>query len=286
MSYHATVYRVMIASPSDVAKETSIIRDVLAEWNAVNSDHRAVVLLPRSSDTHATPTMGERPQSVVNREVLRGSDLLIGVFWTRIGTSTENHVSGSVEVIEEHLALNRPTMLYFSAAPVRPDSVDPEQYSELSRFKDSCKSRGYFESYENLQEFRDKLYRQLQLKLNNDEYFSPAQTRVTQEPPVPSGAPPLPSLSSEAQQLLIEAIQDPEGYIMHLAHTAGVVIQTNRHNFLPDSGATARELAIWESAIHELERENLIEASSYERNSFSVTRRGYEIGEILRETLA
>lgn len=285
MPYQATVFRVMIASPSDVAKERNLVRDVLAEWNSVNSDHRSIVLLPRSWETHATPTMGERPQAVINREVLRDSDLLIGVFWTRIGTSTGEYASGSVEEIEEHMAANKPTMLYFSSVPVRPDSVDPTQYGELARFKDSCRSRGIYEEFSTLQEFRDNLYHQLQLKLNNDPHFDVAQP-IEMAPTLsinPSSA--IPELSREAQQLLVEAIQDPDGYIMHLYHTAGLIIQTNQHSFIPDTGATARETAIWEGAIKELEREDLIEASSYERNNFTVTRRGYEVGEILRETL-
>ena len=32
MSYQATVYKVMIASPGDVASERSIVREVLTEW--------------------------------------------------------------------------------------------------------------------------------------------------------------------------------------------------------------------------------------------------------------
>lgn len=40
MSYSAVVYKVMIASPSDVSAERSIIREVLSEWNVVNADVR------------------------------------------------------------------------------------------------------------------------------------------------------------------------------------------------------------------------------------------------------
>lgn len=46
MPYSANVYRVMIASPSDVAKERQIIREVIHEWNSVHSEDRGIVLMP------------------------------------------------------------------------------------------------------------------------------------------------------------------------------------------------------------------------------------------------
>ncbi|MDE3088728.1 MAG: DUF4062 domain-containing protein, partial [Chloroflexota bacterium] len=142
MSYTASVFKVMIASPSDVAGERNIIREVLTEWNIIYADGRKVVLLPIGWETHATPAMGERPQAIINKQVLKDCDLLVGVFWTRIGTPTGKYPSGTVEEIEEHIKAGKQVMLYFSDAPVRPDSVDNDQYTELKKFKDSCKARG------------------------------------------------------------------------------------------------------------------------------------------------
>jgi len=45
MSYQATVFKVMIASPSDVAAERNVIREIITEWNNVNADARRTVLL-------------------------------------------------------------------------------------------------------------------------------------------------------------------------------------------------------------------------------------------------
>jgi len=46
MSYIATTFNVMIASPGDVASERAMIRDAVYEWNAVHSISRKIVLLP------------------------------------------------------------------------------------------------------------------------------------------------------------------------------------------------------------------------------------------------
>ncbi|MDP4027978.1 MAG: hypothetical protein Q8P42_03295 [Gallionella sp.] len=59
MSYQATVFKVMIASPSDVAAERNVIREVITEWNNLNADARRTVLLSIGWETvyptaHAT----------------------------------------------------------------------------------------------------------------------------------------------------------------------------------------------------------------------------------------
>src|SRR5437870_2421545 len=122
MSFPATTYNVMIASPSDVHIERNIVREVLAEWNAVNAASQGMVLLPMGWETHATPLMGDRPQALINKLVSASSDLLVAIFWTLIGTPTGVAPSGTVEEIQEHMKQGKPALIYFSSAPVRPDS--------------------------------------------------------------------------------------------------------------------------------------------------------------------
>lgn len=166
MSYNAEVFNVMIASPGDVASERTIIRDVIYEWNAVNSLSRNIVLLPIGWESHSSPEMGKNPQEIINSQVLEKCDLLVGVFWTRIGTATQEYASGTVEEIEKHIKSGKPTMLYFSSQPVVMETVDLEQFRQLRLFKESCQSRGLYESYDNYSDFKQKFYHHLQLKLN------------------------------------------------------------------------------------------------------------------------
>src|SRR5258708_4201917 len=141
MSYIAQVLKIMIASPGDVAAERNVIRDVVHDWNATHSEERAQVLLPIGWETHSAPEMGDRPQEIINRQLLRGCDLLIAVFWTRIGSPTGKADSGTVEEIEEHIAAGKPAMVYFSGAPVHLESVQAEQYAALKQFRESCRQR-------------------------------------------------------------------------------------------------------------------------------------------------
>ena len=70
MSFKATVYNVMIASPSDVATERQIIPSVIHDWNCIHAQQYQIVLLPMSWETHASPMMGDRGQAIINEQVL------------------------------------------------------------------------------------------------------------------------------------------------------------------------------------------------------------------------
>jgi len=167
VTYKATVHRVLIASPRDVTEERSVIADVLLDWNAAHSVRTASALVAVMWETHTTPEMGQRPQEIINRQIVRDCDLLVGAFWTRIGTATGAAVSGTVEEIQEFRKAGKPVMLYFSNAPVSLSEVDQDQYTRLVTFKDECRREGIVEIYETAAEFREKLTRQLAITLGS-----------------------------------------------------------------------------------------------------------------------
>src|SRR3990170_6253606 len=52
MTFQATVYRILIASPSDLIAERKAIPEILSSWNAIYSDRMKVILLPVMWETH------------------------------------------------------------------------------------------------------------------------------------------------------------------------------------------------------------------------------------------
>ena len=112
------VYRVMIGSPSDLAEERQAATDAVHEWNAQHADAEGAVLLPVKWETHALPTSGVRPQSAINDQLVDRCDILVGMFWTKLGTSTGIAASGTVEEIDRFVSDGKPTMLYFSGRKV------------------------------------------------------------------------------------------------------------------------------------------------------------------------
>lgn len=278
MSFLANVFKVFIASPSDVPKERAIIRTVLNRWNEINSERYKIVLYPVGWDTHSSPEIGDHPQKIINKRILKDCDLLIGVFWTRFGTPTEEYGSGTEEEIEEHIKTGKPTMLYFSTQPVVPDSLDTEQYEKVKEFKEKCKTRGIYEEYSTMEEFQNKLSEHIQMKINQDSFFKVDETFAvedfqSQELTIKN------LLSEEAIALLIESAQDPNGYIMSISSLNGKIIQTNGKRM--NTGNSARSRANWESAVDELEQNSLIESTSYKRETFKLTKKGYEVADLL-----
>jgi hypothetical protein len=115
--FDARVVRVLIASPGDTVNERQVLRGALEDWNGINAD-QGVMVLPLMWERDATPEMGDRPQGVINRQLVDLADLLIGVFWTRLGTPTSEAESGTVEEIERCIEAGNPVLLYFSSKPV------------------------------------------------------------------------------------------------------------------------------------------------------------------------
>lgn len=281
MPYKAKVFKVMIASPGDVATERTLIRSVIHEWNAVHSEKEDVVIMPIGWESHASPSMADRPQAIINKQVLADSDLLIAVFWTRLGSPTGKAPSGTVEEIEEHVKAGKPAMIYFSSAPVVPESIDQKQYQALLEFKEQLRSRGLFETYGSLSEFKDKLTRQLAQTVNryfvakkNGRAADGDERNVLREPR-------LPTLSEAARELLSQACQDEGGTVLRLLTTEGLTVQTNGRNLVENQ--QPRTAARWDAAVRELCDRGLLQDRGYKGEVFSVTDAGYRFADVLRE---
>jgi hypothetical protein len=277
MSYAARVVQVMIASPSDVATERGVVRTVINEWNDLNSERSAIVLLPVGWETHAVPQMGERAQKIINRDVLRRCDVLVAIFWTRIGSPTGDHPSGTVEEVREHIAAGKLAMVYFSSAPVRLDSVDEDQYGRLREFRKECEENGLIETFESPTKLRDKLFRQLS-RIVPERFQSEAKGLIEES----ANRAPMPDVSPEGRALLRAASRDEHGSILYLKVLGGPIIQAAGEQL--NDPRIAREQARWDSALEELESEGLIRAKSYKREIFTLTAAGYELADQLADS--
>ena len=161
MPQKVTLYRLLIASPSDVVEERKIIQEAIYSWNSVNSLTMDVVLEPVLWETHSTPEMGDRPQAIINKQLVDNCDVLIGVFWTRIGTPTGVSESGTVEEIDKFKKVKKPIMLYFSSKPVVPTSIDTTQYGKLIEFKRKCEREGLVFGFDSSLDLREKAHRHI-----------------------------------------------------------------------------------------------------------------------------
>lgn len=167
MPFDAKVFRILIASPGDVGEERNVVPEVINDWNAVSAFQVKSILMPVKWESHSAPLLGNRPQGIINEQLVSACDLLVGIFWTRIGTHTGVSVSGTAEEIEQFVSQKKPVMLYFSQSPIDPEKIDIDQFTIMRKFKDKMRLQGLTESYSGIPDFRQKFSRQLSINLNN-----------------------------------------------------------------------------------------------------------------------
>ncbi len=271
MSYSATVFNVMIASPGDVDKEREIARRVIYKWNSLHTEDKQIVLLPIGWDTHASPEMGNHPQKIIDDQVLDQTDLLVGVFLHRLGTPTLDAQSGTAHEIQEHVDAGKPAMIYFLEESVNPSEFDKDQYDKLMDFKKDLMSQGLLHECKRA-DFEDNFSDHLTIKINKNEYirdnrilyFNRLNVDFDQET----------KISTEAKELLVEASNDPHGHIVKIRMRSGLEIQTNGKNLVTDN--SQRVVAKWEYVLKELMDAGLIEEKGEKGDDFAVTHLGYQ----------
>jgi hypothetical protein len=97
----ASILHVLIASPSDVSAERDAVVSAIQEWNSSHYIRTGIMLHPVRWETHSYPAAGDRPQGLLNRQIVESAHFLIGIFGNRLGTPTGEAESGTIEEIEQ-----------------------------------------------------------------------------------------------------------------------------------------------------------------------------------------
>lgn len=266
MSFRANVLKVMIASPGDVGDERRIVTEEIYRWNDANASARHLVLLPVKWETHSTPQMGRSPQETINRQILDDADIVIGVFGTRIGTPTEEYVSGTVEEIKRHVAAGKTAKVYFSDVPIPPSELNVDQYESVKQFRAECKSMGLYATFKSIDEFRRDFSHHLAIELNQGRYLWI----------IPPG--------EEEEEETIRVTKDELSLLRTAADDDGVVICDETLNSYAVraggeelSDGTPRSHAKWRGAIQRLQEIGALERIS--EALYRLTDCGYGIAE-------
>jgi hypothetical protein len=132
MGFRASVYRVMIISPGDVAHERDVVENAIVAWNDGHSEHEGVVFLPARWE-RSSPRQGAPGQDVLNEDLVDISDVGIAFFGQQIGTPTRNSPSGAVEEVRQFASAGKLYCVLFKKVP--DPAPDTDQYQELLGFK-------------------------------------------------------------------------------------------------------------------------------------------------------
>ena len=117
--------------------------------------------------TDSYPDAQETGQGAINKQLIDSTDILVAIFWSRIGTPTATAESGTVEEIQRAIAAGKKVMIYFSDLEPLPASASIEQVRRLSSFREQLRTHRSCWTFQSRSRFRDDFANHLALVLND-----------------------------------------------------------------------------------------------------------------------
>ena len=109
MAYPSLAANLLISAPSDIpADDLAVIRKAVSQWNVNYGRIVGVTVIPVSWTENAVSEFGDRPQAIINRQLVDFADFAVALFADRLGTPTGNSVSGTWEEVEELMKAGKP----------------------------------------------------------------------------------------------------------------------------------------------------------------------------------
>jgi nucleoside 2-deoxyribosyltransferase len=175
---------VALCGPGDVAKEIELAKEAIHEWNQRNFDTLNCGVRPVHWDSDAVPSMRARGQEVINWDLIDKSDLVVAIFWQRLGTPTGMHDSGTAEEVNRAQARGIEVMLYFSDIEnVRADT-DPDQRDMLRAYRARAMQSGLPWTFQSRSEFRKRFADHLNKKVHEILARKPKKKSAKKRPSI------------------------------------------------------------------------------------------------------
>ncbi|MEY8750222.1 hypothetical protein [Alkalicoccobacillus gibsonii] len=153
-----TTYSVLLSCPSDVNEEQSIIKECIEQFNEQFGEHHSINLKYKHWSKDSYPKQGDRPQAILNEQIVHDSDLAVAIFWTKFGSPTGEFDSSTEEEIDILVNSDKQVFLYFSKKPITPDDIDGEQYQKVKDYKDRNSGKGIYSEFSSTEDLRKIFY--------------------------------------------------------------------------------------------------------------------------------
>lgn len=157
--------KLSFCGPGDVLKEIELGRAVVDEWNRIHGEARGHWVKDQHWKTDSHPTLGDRPQAIINQQILDESDIVVAIFWQRFGSPTGVADSGTAEEIQRSTQRGRKVMVYFSDLESAKAS-DVVQTEAVWKFRQQLREKGLCSSFASRTQFRQDFARHLSQALN------------------------------------------------------------------------------------------------------------------------
>ena len=158
--------KLTLCGPTDVAKEVALATEAINEWNCQHCERRGFWVKHQHWSTDSYPDAQETGQGAINKQLIDATDILVAIFWSRIGTPTASAESGTVEEIQRAIAAGKKVMIYFSDLEPLPAGASIEQVKRLSAFREQLRTHRSCWTFQSRSRFRDDFANHLALVLN------------------------------------------------------------------------------------------------------------------------
>jgi hypothetical protein len=165
MSFDAHVLKLFVASPGDTARERDAIEQAIVDWNNARAEREQILVVPWRWERHAVPELGGSAQSIIDRQALNDCDLVVAVFNSRLGTATDDAVSGTAHEILRADSDGKPVHVWFSSEPL-PRDITPDELKRLYDFKRQLEANALLGSYSGVEDLQAKIRNALEHDLN------------------------------------------------------------------------------------------------------------------------
>ncbi len=187
-NHQAKTVRILIASPSDVDAERDIAEKIINGLE-IPCERENLMIRPIAKrwETDVPALMGKSAQDIVNEWLVDESACAVCIFWTRIGTPTDNAEGGAIEELERMLNAGKSVLLYFSELPVSMSGTDRKQLNALEDWKEKIwkEKRGIPKPYKSIHEFEKLLKDDLALLLKREFCEGKKRVAATYQPHLP-----------------------------------------------------------------------------------------------------
>lgn len=207
------IFNIMVGSPSDVDDIARKAIDCIHHWNTVNSNDRNIALVPHHWTSSSYPSLSNSAQKVLNSQLVDKSDALVAIFGSRIGTPTDEHISGTVEEIEEHRKAGKPVMVFFCDQISA--NFDMDQIVQLSEYRKRLE--GLYEMFGSIEDFEKKFTNKLHLLVQGE-----FQSQI-EDNPFTEVVQPI-SFSEQEVDLMHKWINSRSNYFSKTAFIGGAVL--------------------------------------------------------------
>ncbi|MER7547217.1 hypothetical protein ABTW95_29835 [Spirillospora sp. NPDC127506] len=121
MAYPTLALHLLISAPGDVPiEDMAISRKTISQWNLNLGRHVGLTVLPVSWTEHAVAEFGERPQAILNQQIVEEADLAVALFYDRLGTPTGEAESGTAEEIKVLVDAGKSVAVLVNSTPRSP----------------------------------------------------------------------------------------------------------------------------------------------------------------------